>query len=279
MSAAGTAAAVAQAARDQRAAQIRALERRYTIPALTPSLGLPVRIPYSDAKRWTAYNPICLGPHHPGRLTPAERHTWLCHDCTQSLRRDLLALAGCWGFLGELLHRGPAGQGERSGSDNTAAAPLDLTAADLRHEIGAWCAAVVGHLLEDKPGAVLPDVQDPPHLLEWLGRWHVPYIATHPQDSFPAAVLEEVAVLLGKVRALSFPDGARRRPIDARCTRYIPGAHAREAGTLCGGRLSALIRDQSDPRGSAIVCEADPSHIIPAADWLALLKNKHGRTP
>lgn len=265
-------AAADQLARDRRAAQIRALERKYPLPPHRPG-ELATLIPYSEAKQRTVYGQTCLG-YHPTRPARAERHTWLCHDCTQSLRRDLLALAGCWGFLGELLHRGPAGQGERSGSDNTAAAPLDLNAADLRHEIGTWCAAVVGHLLEDKPGAVLPDVQDPPHLLDWLARWQIPYIATHPQDSFPDAVLEETAVLLGKVRALSFPDGARRRPIAARCARYIPGDSARQAGTLCGGRLSGLIRDQSDPRGSAIVCEADPSHVIPAADWLALLKAK-----
>jgi anti-sigma factor ChrR (cupin superfamily) len=105
-------------------------------------------------------------------------------------------------------------------------------------------------------------------MLRWIGRWHTLYIATHPQDSFPESVLAELAELLGAVRALTFPDGTKRRPITSTCTALG------EEFKPCGGRLSALVRDRLDPRGSVIVCDADPGHLIPEHEWLGILKTK-----
>ena len=252
------------------AAAVRARERRYL---LADSMFGEQLLPYSQAKKWTAYSVDCIG-NHPDRMRPpAARHAWLCGDCTDGIRRHLFTLAGCWDFLAELLQRGPGTQGERSGTNENAAAPLDLDVAELRRQIQAWCHSMLEHVVEDLPAASMPEEMTAPKMLAWLGRWHTFYIATHPQDSFPAAVLLELADMVGKVRAMSFPDGARRRPISARCVRYVPPAEDQDP-TLCGGRLSAMIRDRTDSRGSVIVCETDPSHVIPEADWLALLKAK-----
>lgn len=258
---------------DFRAAWILANERRYDIEGPNAIWG---PLPYSQAKKWTAYAIDCIG-NHPNRDRPdAERHAWLCGDCTDRIRRDLFTLAGCWDFLGELLQRGPGKQSERSGTNENAAAPLDLNIADVRRQIHLWACSMLEHVVEDQPGASMPEELTPPQMLTWLGRWHVLYIATHPQDSLPIAVLQELADMVGKVRAISFPDGAQRRPISARCQRYVPPAED-QGPTLCGGRLSALIRDQLDPSGSVIICESDPSHVIPQHDWLALLKAKQRR--
>ncbi|UVF61173.1 hypothetical protein SEA_AOKA_50 [Arthrobacter phage Aoka] len=254
------------AAKDRRDAWILAHERRYLLES---SIFGDRELPYSQAKKWTAYSPECIGLH-PGRVRPpADRHSWLCGACTEGIRRDLFALAGCWAFLGELLNRGPGKQGERSGTNENAAAPLDLNVADLRLRISGWTADVLGQLLEDKPGATPPPADAPaPVLLRWLGRWHSYYIATHPQDSFPAAVLVELADLLGRVRAMTFPDGATRRPITSTCS--VPA----EDRTRCGGSLTALVRARTDPRGSVIVCDLDPDHVIPESEWLGILKTK-----
>jgi hypothetical protein len=258
-------AALAEMGKARRAAAILAKERRYQ---LTSTVFGDQYLPYSQAKQWTAYSPDCIG-NHANRIPPAAaRHAWLCHDCTEGIKRDLFALAGCWDFLGELLTRGPGKPGERSGSNENAAAPLDLTVADLRLRISGWSAEVLAHVVEDKPGAGMPDELTAPNMLRWLGRWHAYYIATHPQDSFPESVLTEIADLLGQVRALSFPDGTRRRPIASAC------AALGEDFAPCGGRLTALVRDRLDPRGSVIVCAADPGHLIPESEWLGILKTK-----
>lgn len=260
---------LAALAKARRAAWILAHERRYLLES---SIFGDRTLPYSQAKTWTAYSPECIG-HHGERVPYAERHAWLCIDCTDGIKRDLFALAGCWDFLGDLLTRGPGKQGERSGTKENAAAPLDLTVADLRLKISGWASDMLGHVLEDKPGASVPAEMTEPQILRWLGRWHAFYIATHPQDSFPIAVLAELAGLLGEVRGMTFPDGARRRSITSSCN--MPGPEY----TRCGGRLSALVRDRLDPRGSVIVCETDPAHLIPESEWLGILKTKtKGRT-
>lgn len=261
---------LAEMGKARRAAAILARERRYQ---LTSTVFGEQYLPYSQAKQWTAYAPECIGDH-PGRLRPpAARHTWLCPDCTDGIKRDLFALAGCWAFLEDLLQRGPGKQGERSGSNENAAAPLDLTVADLRLRIHGWSVDMLAHVVEDKPGAGMPDQMTVPNMLRWLGRWHTFYIATHPQDSFPESVLAELADLLGLVRAMTFPDGSRRRPIASAC------AALGEEFQPCGGRLTAIIRDRLDPRGSVIICSTDPGHLIPEHEWLGILKTKtNGRT-
>lgn len=258
-------AALAEMGRARRAAAILAKERRYQ---LTSTVFGEQYLPYSQAKQWTAYSPDCIG-NHANRIPPAAaRQSWLCHDCIDGIKRDLFALAGCWAFLEDLLTRGPGKQGERSGSNENAAAPLDLTVADLRLRIHGWAMATLEHVVDDKPGAGMPDELTAPLMLRWLGRWHTFYIATHPQDSFPESVLAELAELLGAVRALTFPDGTRRRPIASGCTALG------EDFAPCGGRLSALVRDRLDPRGSVIVCDTDPGHLIPEHEWLGILKTK-----
>lgn len=266
---------LAEMGKARRAAAILARERRYQ---LTSTVFGEQYLPYSQAKQWTAYSPECIG-NHANRIPPAAaRQSWLCPDCTDGIKRDLFALAGCWAFLEDLLQRGPGKQGERSGSNENAAAPLDLTVADLRLRIHGWAVDMLAHVVEDKPGAGMPDELTAPKMLRWLGRWHAYYIATHPQDSFPESVLGELADLLGQVRAMSFPDGVRRRSITSTCARFV---QTDEFGTIsvCGGRLEALIRDRLDPRGSVIVCADDPDHLIPEAEWLGILKTKlKGRT-
>lgn len=256
---------LAAAAKTKREAWILAHERRYLLES---SVFGDRELPYSQAKKWTAYSPECIGPHRENMRPANVRHSWLCNDCTEGIRRDLFALAGCWAFLEELLTRGPGKQGERSGTNENAAAPLDLNVADLRLKISGWASDVIGQLLEDKPGTVLPLEMPTPETLRWLGRWHSYYIATHPQDSFPAAVLGELSGLLGEVRGMTFADGASRRPITSTCSTYT------DEGARCGGRLSALVRDQSDPRGSVVICENDPAHLIPESEWLGILKTK-----
>lgn len=265
---------VAEMGKARRAAAILARERRYQ---LTSSIFGDQFLPYSQAKQWTAYSIDCIGRHSSVIRPAATRQTWLCVDCTEGIRRDLFKLAGCWDFLGDLLQRGPGKQGERSGTNENAAAPLDLNVADLRRQIQSWCHSMLEHVVEDKPAAGMPDEMTAPMMLRWLGRWHSFYIATHPQDSFPLAVLDELADLLGKVRAMSFPDGVRRRPIASSCARWVETPDG--TGEPCGGRLAALIRDRADPRGSVIVCDAYPDHTIPESDWLGILKTKtKGRT-
>ncbi|WP_159702414.1 hypothetical protein [Arthrobacter sp. 18067] len=256
-----------------RAAWILANERRYDIEGPNAAWG---PLPYSQVKKWIAYSPQCIGNHSDRARPPADRHAWLCGDCTDGIRRDLFTLAGCWDFLGEMLQRGPGKQGERSGSNENAAAPLDLNVADVRRQIQSWACSMLEHVAHDLPAMSMPDELSAPKMLAWLGRWHTFYIATHPQDSFPAAVLVELSDMVGKVRAMSFPDGARRRPISTRCLRYVPAVEDQDP-VICGGRLSALIRERTDPRGSEIVCETNPSHVIPEYEWLALLKAKQRR--
>jgi hypothetical protein len=265
------AARVAERLADRRAAAVLAAERRYVLPG---TLWGPRPLPYTIAKKWTAYGVDgCLGNHSALQLVPAaERHSWLCWDCTERIRRDLLTLAGCWGFLADLLQRGPGSQSEGGGSsDVDAAAPLDLEIAEIRRTVAAWCWSLIEHMLEDRPAMSPPEDTETPALLRWAAAWHVPYIATHPDSSFPAAMVAEIADMVARVRARLFPDGIRRQRVPARCSRPIDPVD--DPGP-CGGQLWALLRDGTDPRGSSITCQADPSHEIPQAEWLGLLKTK-----
>lgn len=257
-------AVAAALAKARREAWILAHERRYAV--MTWRFG-DEGLPYSEAKKWTAYSPECIAPRHPEDARPAaDRHAWLCPDCTEQIRADFFTLAGCWPFLEDLLIRGPGKPGERSGTNENAAAPMDLTVADLRLRISGWTTEIVGHLLEDKPGTTAT-WSTTPEALRWIGRWHAYYIATHPQDSFPLSVIDELRDLRREVRTLTFPEGTLRRPITSTC------AALDEDGT-CGGQLYALVRDRADPRGSAVICRNDPAHLIPEADWLGILKSK-----
>jgi hypothetical protein len=253
----------------RRNAAILARERRYPMPQ-TMFGDRPQ--PYTIAKKWTAYSLECIGSHA-GPLRPAaERHAWLCWECTDRIRRDLLTLAGSWGFLEDLLQRGPGRQSEGGGgSDVDAAAPLDLEIAEIRRTLTAWCWSLIEHMLDDRPALSPPVDTATPAMLRWAAAWHVPYIAAHPDESFPAAMLAEIGDMVARVRARLFPDGIRRQQLPARCTRPIDPVN--DPGP-CGGQLWALLRDGADPRGSAITCEADPSHVIPQSEWLGILKTK-----
>jgi hypothetical protein len=247
-----------------------ARERRYLLPG---TIWGDVPAPYSAAKNWTAYGPECVGPHA-GRRPLADRHSWLCGPCSDRIRRDLFTLAAAWGFLADLLQRGPGSQGERSGSSTDAAAPLDMEIAEIRRTVTAWCWSLIEHMLEDRPAMSPPADTETPALLRWAGAWHVPYIATHPESSFPQAMQAELADMVRRVRARLFPDGIRRQRLPATCDRWPADVELQAEPVKCGGQLFALIRDAADPLGSAIVCEADPTHEIPQSEWLGILKAK-----
>lgn len=119
-----------------------------------------------------------------------------------------------------------------------------------------------------------PERTDTPDLLRWAGTWHVPYIATHPESSFPQAMQAELGDMVARVRARLFPDGIRRQKLPATCERWPADPELQASAGKCGGQLFAVIRDAADPLGSAIVCAADPSHEIPQSDWLGILKRK-----
>lgn len=242
-------------------------ERRYR-PA-----GLEVAVPYTIAKKRTVYGPECVG-HHPGHLLNrplADRAAWLCGPCSDGIRRDLFTIASSWAFLADMLQRGPGSQGERSGSSTDAAAPLDMEIAEIRRAVTAWCWSLIEHMLEDRPAMSPPERTDTPDLLRWAGSWHVPYITTHPESSFPQAMQAELGAMVARVRARLFPDGIRRQRLPAKCDRWPADP---EATAKCGGQLFALLRDAADPLGSTIVCSTDPTHEIPQSDWLGILKRK-----
>jgi hypothetical protein len=235
-------------------------ERRYLLPG---TIWGSVPAPYSAAKKWTAYAPECIGPHV-GQLPAAERHSWLCSSCSDRIRRDLLTLAGSWGFLEQMLQRGPGKQGERSGSSTDAAAPLDMEIAEIRRAVTAWCWSLIEHILEDRPRLEPPAKTETPDLLRWAAAWHVPYIADHPESSFPASMMGELGDMVHRVRARLFPAG-RRQKLPAVCSRWDF-----DAGRSCGGQLIAVISEGD----SVIVCSADPTHEIPRSEWLGILKTK-----
>lgn len=260
--------AAAELLQQQRARAILARERRYMA---TPQLIGDLPRPYTLAKKFTSYGPACVGPHP--RPERAQRDSWLCNDCTDRIRRDLLTLAGCWGFLEDLLQRGPGRASEGSGgNDVDAAAPLDLEIAEIRRALTAWCWSLIEHMLEDRPAMSPPQHTETPALLRWAATWHVPYIASHPAESFPAAMIAELDDMVRRVRARLFPDASRRNKLPARCSRLLQ--LETDQPEPCGGQLWALLRDDADPRGSSITCETDPSHEIPQSDWLGILKHK-----
>lgn len=257
--------------------KLRLLERRYPMVVA----GRVSRVPYSTAKGRATYGDgFCVSEHcrdivniHDEPLVLAERGSWLCTNCTERLRKLLMLIESSWGMLEALLYPGAPKGGERVSSTNTGSpAPLDVAVADVMDSARQLVWSMVEHLIEDLPGKRLPEDQSTPTLAGWLGRYHVQYFASHPEDSLPKAVLPELNDMIRTIRAQIYPTGQRRLDIPVPCAQHR--VNDRGQFVKCGGQLFAYVRDSADGRGSEVICAADEAHTIQEYEWLGLLKAK-----
>ena len=257
--------------------RLRLLERRY--PMVVG--GVVTRVPYSVAKGATTYGAgYCVSERCRSVqdedgfwMVRSERGSWLCVECTERLRKLLGMIDSSWEMLEELLLPGAPKGGERVSSGNTGSpAPLDVNVADVMSAARGLVWSLVEHLIEDLPGKRMPADQSTPSLAGWLGRYHVQYFASHPEESLPQALLPELDEIVRSIRNQIFPTGQRRLDIPTACAQVRINEKGKRV--TCGGQMFAYVRDRADGRGSEVQCMEDPAHTIQEHDWLGLLKAK-----
>ncbi len=226
--------------------------------------GSTVLLPFTHAKRHTVYPDWCIfHDEDPAKAAPG---THLCPSCIEWLRTSLADIARYWPDLEDAL--APAGgravSSERVGGtgDLYPSLPINGDVSDImrRARRAIWLA--VGQLIQDRPNQQLPKDHGTGVLADWLARWHVDYLATHPSATHVEAVGWDLAKVVRQMK-----DAAYQNPpaeVEARL-----GTACRQKG--CPGEVVAV----QTPDGRKVVrCSEDITHRVAADQWFYTHANR-----
>ncbi|ASN39008.1 hypothetical protein CGQ24_08255 [Arthrobacter sp. 7749] len=236
---------------------------------------LPGRWPYSLAKKLVKLPEYCVVHQmvDPEMTDPdsdgyprAIRGTNLCTECAERMIADARTIASRWDDAMDALHRGSGGGSEeRVGTKVDAPLPINPAPSDAMREARAAVWSIVGQLVQDRPTVQLPADQSTPVLAEWLSRWHMGVLSTHPSPrhtrscywSLAHAADQMVAATLGVPVEVA---------VQAQCTTRLPKPKLGKAalGPQCGGELVAIERADGKRQ---IKCSKDPEHMIAYESW------------
>lgn len=239
-------------------------ERRYPMVVA----GRVVNVPYSIAVKKSTYRPMCSC-----KLEYTERSSWLCSICRDGIRGYLLDIEASWSTLEMMLLPSASAQGEKVDTSRTGSpAPMDVAVSDIMHVVRDRIWGIVNQLRQDKPAVELPPDISTGSLAGWMGRWHVQYIATHPEDSLADMAGPELADAVKLIRTRVDPSGTRHIPVKGTCTKYTTDDRGRRVP--CNGQLYAVLRSSDSDRASWVRCPEDSTHDMKHIEWLGLLKSK-----
>jgi hypothetical protein len=236
------------------------LEYKYRVEVA----GSTTLLPFTLAKKKTAYPVLCI--FHPEEPAAAVRKTHLCEACTEALKRSLEDIALRWTDLEEALGaNGGASSRERvSGTgDLYPPLPINTNISDVMRVARSLVWSTVGQLVQDRPDQTLPRDHGTGVLADWLARWHVGYLASHPSVGHLVSVCTELADAADKVRKTIYQANTYEMELkNASCHQHITDAEGRRVP--CPGQVVGILL----PSGRKMVeCDEDPMHFVSADQW------------
>lgn len=238
------------------------LEEKYRVTVA----GAVVLLPYTLAKKETNYPDWCIfHDEDPVKAAPAAH---LCPSCIEWLRSSLTDIAKYWPDLEDAL--APAGgravSSERVGGTGDLYPPLPINGevSDVMREARRAIWLAVGQLIQDRPGQRLPQDHGTGVLADWLARWHVDYLASHPSSAHVEAVGWDLARVVQKMRDAAYQSPPVEVELNGECHQQM--VNARGERVPCPGKVMGWT--QGDGR-VVIRCSLDITHRVPADQWFA----------
>ncbi|MBT2566616.1 hypothetical protein J7I84_08930 [Arthrobacter sp. ISL-85] len=228
--------------------------------------GAVVLLPYTLAKKQTVYAELCIfHDEEPAKAAPGSH---LCPACIEWLRSALTDVAKYWPDLEDALAPagGRAASAERVGGTGDLYPPLPINGevSDIMRAARRAIWLTVGKLIQDRPEQRLPLDHGTGVLADWLARWHVEYLATHPSVEHVEAVGWDLAKIARQMREAAYQSPPIEVDIDGNCHQLM--INSRGERVPCTGKVSAWT--QGDGR-VVIRCSLDITHRVPADQWFA----------
>jgi hypothetical protein len=226
------------------------LEYKYRVEVA----GVVWMMPFTTAKKNTTYPEHCIFDHEEPAVTIDRTH--LCWQCTEWLRESLAAVGEHWSSLEDAL--APAGgqsSSERVSGTGDLFPPLPINGdvSDLMRDSRNAIWSAVGQLVQDRPDLRMPADHGTGVLADWLARWHVSYLASHPSAAHLTAVGTDLARIVPQIKVAAYHAPTVEVTLDGSC---------HQIG--CGGDVVAV----QTPDGSKVVrCNLDITHRVPADQW------------
>lgn len=236
------------------------LEEKYRVPVA----GAIVLLPFTLAKKQTAYPEWCI--FHDEDPAKAATGTHLCLRCIEWLRTSLADIAKYWPDLEDAL--APAGgravSSERVSGTGDLYPPLPINGevSDVMRDARRSVWLAVGQLIQDRPDQRLPRDHGTGVLADWMARWHVDYLASHPSAAHVEAVGIDLARVVHKMRDAAYqsPPVEVEAGLDASCHQHG-----------CPGEVVAV----QTPDGRKVVrCSVDITHRVAADQWFYTHANR-----
>lgn len=182
---------------------------------------------------------------------------WVCDPCADDAARAFRRIADQWDDLTVSLvastssHGGERGR-QRNGAINHPL-PYNEAAFAVRQQATTTTWHAVRTVLAVRPAAQLPDDVGIPALCRWIADWHIPDLVTRPGRYTTLAIVDDARRVAGRVGAVMGQRRWHRRPVGVPCD-----------SEECPGSYTALV---GDGISMDLVCDADPDHFVPAAEW------------
>lgn len=238
------------------------LEEKYRVTVA----GAVVLLPFTLAKKQTTYPEWCIfHPEDPAKAYPGSH---LCLSCAEWIRSSFEDIAKYWPDLEDAL--APAGgravSSERVGGTGDLYPPLPINGdvSDIMREARRAIWLAVGKLIQDRPDQRLPNDHGTGVLADWLSRWHVEYLASHPSTAHVEAVGWDLAKVVQKMKDAAYKSPPVEVEIDGDCHQQITNAQGKRVP--CPGK----VRGWSQGDGRVVIrCSLDITHRVPADQWFA----------
>lgn len=221
------------------------------------------------------YPEVCGVHAEESDWVPADRRSNLCEACRDQLASSLRMIERYWDEVMDALQRGTGGGGSErmGGSDVHAPLPINAHASDAMRLARDAVWSAVDQLVMDKDAVRLPDDQSTPSLAGWLARWHVEYLAGHPNGSWTVewyAEIQQAAEGIEKASADGVVEVYTEKPCGHK--EYVvkgEGEQRKRQVVKCPGMVTLVQRPGV---GQVAVCSVDPVHAVSADVWFKAMK-------
>lgn len=236
------------------------LEYKYRVTVA----GTTRLLPFSEAKKHTEYPVLCI--FHPEEPARAAKQTHLCEACTDGMRDCFDAIAQRWPDLEEALGaNGGSSNSERvSGTgDLYPQLPINTNVSEVMGKARALVWSTVGQLVQDRPDQRMPRDHGTGVLADWLARWHVGYLASHPSVDHLVTICNELVAAADECRRMVYRANTYELEMrDSHCHQFTDDTAGRRVP--CPGQVVGIMK----PDGRKVVqCDVDPLHFMPADQW------------
>jgi hypothetical protein len=236
------------------------LEWKYRIEVA----GAVVMLPFTLAKKNTTYPESCIFDHD--EPMPAIDRTHLCWLCTEWLRESLATISEHWPDLEDALAPagGRAASSERVSGTGDLYPPLPINGevSDIMRKARNTVWSTIGQLVQDRPDLRMPADHGTGVLADWLARWHVQYLASHPSPGHLMSVGKELAKIVPAIKSAAYQSPPVEVPLDGNC--HQTATHADGRTVPCPGQVVAWQQGDGE---KVVRCSVDATHRVSADQW------------